>query len=482
MKTINLYKKFVITLLSTCLLSQGGVMAQTQSQAKVILNDAALRTFKVEVTKSGEQLFEDEENYGNQFYDDLNTASDASAEFVRKIDDTSIPLKDIQKELIQKIQSEEEAQIKEIRMYLTKMDMETIDKIFYTAIEKGQYDYNTQFEYDIAYTEAEKRLLLLKLISADLNQAKSKMLFRIGKLSREQLRQEFELTQTMLNNSINMKSNKFFGYGDGKKRYKAIIITVLTVAAAGLATWAIISKTKERYEKKLEKKKKEYADKTEQMYADYDRLTEELKQNHTTELERIIAEHEALMSEVTQDFANDEAALREVFASREELRESGYTWKVCNVQENVKSTTCSYDGNSYSGVERCVSHCLVSPEGREIGQTSLVCTNSNIPYNCSTPNPTVQGETNGDLDGYFDGYDYGYDNAYSTAYDRAYDDLYSDGYYDGDSDGYADGYDEGYMDGYHAGLSDGEYDSTMDYNDGYDAGYADGYDYATLFY
>lgn len=231
-------------------------------------------------------------------------------------------------------------------------------------------------------------------------------------------------------------------------RVMKTVIIVLTIAAAGLITWGIVSAVKKRHERKKA-----------ELNADYDQREEDAYNQHLDDIQ----------------------TLEETFAERERLREEGYVWQVCSVTTTPKTSSCSYDFNTYSGNEICTTRCLKNAAGSEaMHQTN--CSSGFIPSNCFNTNPTVAGYNDGYDDGYSSGYSVGYDRAYDSAYRSAYDNAYSQAYNSGYNDGYNSGFnagwDDGYDDGWYAGSSKMRTNTQDERELGFQKGYGAGYAYA----
>jgi hypothetical protein len=450
------------------------VMAKQEEKAsevqKIAPKQLFLHLLKKELTDTPEKYLGEYDLDHESKVEDSDAALEANLEFVQMIDDTSIPLSETRKLLVQKIREEESLQKVEFEQILLKVDMEKAEELFELALRDGKYSQDFRMEFDTAYTNAEKKRVLASLLFQDLTQIKSDLIKRVGRLGRIELRKELETAQSILNEGRFLKG----------KDWKIILVTILSVAAAGFVSWAIISATKKRYDRKLEKERKKFEELHADLPGEYSDLTTDANQFHADELQRMIDEHSDRMSQAEIDHANRVIDLQNAFSTRASLRDQGYVWSICNVQERTVTQTCPYNLNTYTGVERCVSHCMKNPStGDTLGQTDLICANASIPMNCNIPNAYNTGNANGEVEGYLDGYDIAYRDAYDDAYTRAYNDYYSRGYDDGKPRGYDDGYNDGYSDG----LSEGEYESDRSYEDGYSEGYSVGYNYAidTLF-
>ncbi len=380
---------------------------------------------------------------------DKVTMLEANQDLITKLKDNSYTLEEIRGDLIERLNAEEAAQRLEMRIILQKTDDADIEKLAETAFLKGHYSSELKTKYETSYLMNEKKEVLFDLLVADLSNAKSDALKRLGLMDRTLLEKELMGTTALLNTK-----------GDG---WKIALIVVLSVAAAGLISFGVVSATKVRHERKLQELEDEYKKKTNDEIAAHEKALEDMKRKHAQNLENTNAQ-----------WAQKTAELEKLFADRAALREGGYTWQVCKVQNTAKTVTCPYDKKTYVGTEVCTSYCLKNPAGMEFGVQQLICSSAQIPWECFKPNAYDTGYGKGGVDGYNDGYDYGYDQTYTAAYNKAYQNYYDIAYNRGYSSGYQQGYDQGYSDG----LSDGRYDGYYDgKDDGYPIGYSAGYEY-----
>lgn len=339
---------------------------------------------------------------------DKSVTNDVIADIKKKLSDNAYSFSEVKAQVLSQLAMEEQAKLIELKFALSKLDGEKLDRYFRTAMRDGLYGRDLQYAYDSAYGQREKLEVLMQMLHSDMSLIRSQNAKQIGLMSRADLLKQIETT----NSIMSFKNDKT----------TQIIIIVLTIAAAGLLTWGIMSSTKARYEKK-----------TKELHEDYDRR----------EQSAIDANNQKI------------ATLDQTFAERARLRDEGYTWQVCSTTRTPKTSACSYDFRSYSGEEVCVTNCLKSPAGAEVHHVKT-CLSSFIPNNCFQRNETVAGTE--------DGYDAGYDRGYNVGYDRAYDAAYDSEYTRAYDSAYSPAYSSGYNSGYSSGFTSG-------YNDGYDANY-----------
>lgn len=379
-----------------------------------------------------------------------------------QLKDDSFNLEEIKRDIYQRLQEEEMAQLIEFKHILKNLPEHKIETYFDRSKDLGVYDDSLKVEFAVAYTLKEKKAVLIKMLHKDLTHLKSRSLKKLGKMDRNQLLKEVGQTEYFLNKK-----------GDG---WKVAALIALSVAVAGLATWGIIAATKKRHERKMRELEEDHQRRMDQADADFASAWESEIQNHEDILARMLEDHQNEMDWTQQEYENKMKELEDLFAERARLRDEGYLWDVCQVEQVQKVVTCPYNFQTYVGTEVCSTRCLKQPQtGHIYSSTSLICTSAEIPENCYSTNPYTSGYNNGADSGYDDGYIEGYNDHYGSAYNAAYDDYYSVGLSDGRSDGYNEGFNQGYADG----IADGNYDSDATYSEGYDDGYSDGYNYAS---
>lgn len=421
---------------------QYGVAETIKPQEKKKTTFALVKLLTKEMKEQPQKFFSPEELSYKASLMENATTNDAVKEIRKKLSDESFSIVAVKTEIQKQLILEEQSKLIELKYILSKISSEKLDQFFSESMKEGMYDSSYQFSYKSAYNQREKLEVLMQMLQGDLSLIRSQNAKQIGLMDRKALLEQLDATGTF----FNYKNDKFL----------TVLIIVLTVAAAGLITWGVISATKARHERK----KKELNTK-------YDQL-----------------EQQAI-----KDNADKIKSLEEMFAERERLREEGYVWQVCSTTRTQKTASCSYDFKSYSGEEVCVTNCLKQPQtGKETMHTKS-CLSSFIPNNCFTKNPTRAG--------YDDGYDVGYDSGYDSGYNYGYDEAYSSAYNSAYSKAYTEGYDHGYDSGFNAGYSSGQSDYSGEeknkltvksllklvqqddeYGQGYNKGYREGYSYA----
>lgn len=337
---------------------------------------------------------------------DKAVTNEVIADIKKKLANESFSFAEVKQQILAQLAMEEQAKLIELKFALSKLDGEMLDRYFRTAMRDGLYDIDLKYSYESAYGQREKLEVLMQMLHSDMSLIRSQNAKQIGLMSRADLLKQIETSGSIMS----IKNDKT----------TQILIIVLTIAAAGLITWGIMSSTKARYDKK-----------TKEMNADYDRREQQAIDENNQKI----------------------ATLDQTFAERARLRDEGYTWQVCSTTRTPKTSSCSYDFKSYSGEQVCVTNCLKSPTGAEVHHVKT-CLSSFIPNNCFQRNETVAGTEDGYDAGYDRGYNVGYDRAYDSAYDyeynRAYDSAYSPAYSSGYNSGYSSGFNSGYNDGYDA--------------------------------
>lgn len=439
--------KFLTNILTAILITQfiaqpGSAQAHTAPKKKVTFS--LVKILAHEMKSRPADYFSAEELARKEMIQESALTQKAVEELKKKLKDQSYSFNAIKQEIQAQLIQEEQLKLLELKAILAKASGDKLDLFFKTAMKDGFYTADYLYSYQSAYNQREKLEVLMQMLSSDLSLIRSQNAKQIGLMSRADLLKQLEQTGTL------------FSYKNDK--VIAVLIIVLTVAAAGFITWGIISATKARHERK----KKELND-------EFDQREQDARDSH----------------------AQDIQELDQVFAERERLREQGYVWQICSTTKSIKTATCSYDYLSHSGEEVCVTRCLKQPQTGAETMHVKSCLSSFIPNNCFTKNPTAAGYDDGYDDGYDSGYDVGYDRGYDSAYDSAYNNAYSSAYNSGYDDGYSAGFSAGYSDGYSDYSTDEEgrqkTNSTLAIRDllnsdertmGYKKGFQEGYAYA----
>ncbi|MFL5783213.1 MAG: hypothetical protein ACJ76H_01305 [Bacteriovoracaceae bacterium] len=378
----------------------------TEAPKKVTFS--LVKQLVMDMKESPETYFSKEELSMKAKLIDTSVTNEVLEGIKKKLQNPAIDLSATKQEILAQLTVEQQNKLIELKYALSKVDSGKLDRFFRTAMRDGLYSKDLQFMYDSAYGSREKLEVLMQMLNSDMSLILTQNAKEIGKLDRAALLKQLDDT------------GSFLSIKDSKTT--TIIIIVLTVAAAGLLTWGIMSATKTRYEKK-----------TKEMNDDYDQREQQAIDENNQKI----------------------ASLDQTFAERARLRDQGYTWQVCKTERSNKTAVCSYDHKSYGGEEVCVTNCLKNPAGDETGHVKT-CLSAYIPNNCFMKNETEAG--------YDDGYDHGYDNGYNVGYDRAYDAAYNQEYQRAYDNAYSSAYNSGYNSGYNAGVTAG-------YNDGYDDNY-----------
>lgn len=439
--------KFFAHLLTAVLITQfvtQPVAAQTSSTQPKKVTFSLVKILAHELKTRPSEYFSAEELARKEIIQESAITNKAVEDLKKKLKDQSYSFSAIKQEIQAQLIQEEQLKLLELKGILAKASPDKLDVFFKSALKDGYYSGDYQYSYQSAYDKREKLEVLMQMLSSDLTLIRSQNAKQIGLMSRADLLKQLEQSGTL----FNYKNDKVI----------TILIIVLTVAAAGFITWGIISATKARHERK----KKELND-------DFDQQEQDARDDH----------------------AQDIQSLEQLFAERERLREEGYVWQICSTTKSVKTATCSYDYQSHSGEEVCVTRCLKQPQTGAETMHVKSCLSSFIPNNCFTKNPTAAGYDDGYDDGYDSGYDVGYDRGYDSAYDSAYRNAYSSAYNSGYDDGYSAGFSAGYSDGYSdystddEGSQKGKAQLTIKdllNNDertmGYKKGFQEGYSYA----
>ncbi len=387
-------------------------------------------------------------------------------EVLKKLKDSSVGLDGIRRDIVKRIQEEERIQLIELKYVLSKITPDKIDAMFETAMERGNYPETLRLEYELAYGSVEKKSVLYKLMASDLSRVKSQVLKKLGMMTRTELIKEIEFSDQLLSAK--------------GANWRVILVVVLSVAAAGLVSWALVSASKKRWERKQKEMERDYANRSNQADSQHPIDMENAVIDHENATQNIIDTWENNTANAHTNHENAMVEIQETFDLRAYLRDNGFVWMVCSVTQTQVSQFCTYNNTVYTGTKVCSKYCLKNPQTGQIAGTesSLICANATVPMNCNTPNAFDTGFSSGYSNGYDDGYETRYNSSYNDAYNAAYNSYYDSGHSDGYWDGRGDGYDDGYSDGYSAGLSDGNYDESQSYQQGYSAGYSDGYNYA----
>src|SRR5690606_23701802 len=133
-------------------------------------------------------------------------------------------------------------------------------------------------------------------LASEIAQIRTVTLKRIGKMDRDQLLQELKSTRTLLGTK-------------GKDKWKTVLVIALSVAAAGLVTWAVVSAT----QRKWDKKRQELED------------GEKKRQD-----------------DLKKEWASQEEELEAIYQARADLRDRGFVWSICGTQDFTTTVGCSY--------------------------------------------------------------------------------------------------------------------------------------------
>lgn len=390
---------------------QHGIAApvtQVKTEAPKKVTFSLVKQLVMDMKASPETYFSKEELSMKAKMIDKSVTNEVMANIKKKLLNNSYNLAAVKQEILSSLTTEQQNKLIELKYALSTLDGVKLDRFFRTAMRDGMYSKDLDFAYSSAYGTREKLEVLMQMLNSDMSMILSQNAKQIGMMDREALLKQLEVTGSFMS----IKNDQT----------TTVLIIVLTIAAAGLLTWGIMSSTKTRYEKK-----------TKEMEADYDRR------------------EQAAIDENAKKIAS----LDQTFAERARLRDEGYVWQVCSTTRTPKTSSCSYDHKSYGGEEVCVTNCLKNPSGLETGHVKT-CLSAYIPNNCFVKNPTEAG--------YDDGYDHGYDNGFNVGYDRAYDEAYNQEYNRAYDNAYSSAFNSGYDSGYSAGFSAG-------YDDGYDDNY-----------
>jgi hypothetical protein len=395
-----------VLVLHFALTPQYGIAApapQVKTEAPKKVTFSLVKQLVMDMKANPETYFSKEELSLKAKLVDKSVTNDVMANIKKKLSDSSYDLAATKQEILSQLTVEQQNKLIELKYALSHVDGVKLDRFFRTAMKDGLYSRELQYSYDSAYGSREKLEVLMQMLNSDMSMILSQNAKEIGKMDRAALLKQLETT------------GSFMTIKDDKTT--TILIIVLTIAAAGLLTWGIMSSTKARYEKK-----------TKEMNEDYDNREQQAIDENNQKI----------------------ASLDQTFAERARLRDEGYTWQVCSTTKTAKTSVCSYDHKSYGGEQVCVTNCLKNPAGLETGHVQT-CLSAYIPNNCFFKNETEAGYDDGYDDGYDEGYDVGYDRAYDAAYNQEYQRAYDSAY----SSAFNSGYDSGYNSGFSAGYDDG---------------------------
>lgn len=408
MKTMGRLISYIL-IMHFALYPQAGVSA-VSAEPKAAEKKVTFSLVKIlanELKVNSKEYFTPEELSMKEAIQDKSITNSAMEDIKKKLKDESYSFAEVKQQIQAQLLLEEQNKMIELKFILSKVSPEKLDAFFKQAMKDGYYSQDFKMSYYSAYNQHEKIEILMQMLSSDISLIRSQNAKQLGLMSRADILKQLESTGTLMS----YKNDKVV----------MILIIVLSVAAAGLITWGIISATKARHERK----KKELND-------EFDRAEQNAHNQYNSDI----------------------ASLEQVFAERARLREEGYVWQVCSTTTTVKTASCSYDFKTHAGEEVCVTHCLKQPQTGAEAMHSKTCLSSYIPNNCFQKNPTAAG--------YDDGYDSGWDSGYSVGYDRGYDNAYSPAYNNAYNSAYNSGYDSGYSSGFSAGYSDGVADSPDD--------------------
>jgi hypothetical protein len=158
--------------------------------------------------------------------------SEVIADIKKKLTDNSYSLAEVKQQILSQLHSEQQSKLIELKYALSKIDSKKLDMFFRTALRDGFYDSELQWTYDSAYGQREKLEVLMQMLQSDMGMILTQNAKQIGLMSREELLKQVETTgsfMTIKNSDV-----------------KTVLIIVLTIAAAGLLTWGIVSATKTR--------------------------------------------------------------------------------------------------------------------------------------------------------------------------------------------------------------------------------------------
>lgn len=376
------------------------------------LNHPLLRSVNAEIEKNPAFYYRDAELSTSQAIENKGYALVETEAVIRKLEDDSIPMEEVKRDLIRLALAEEEAQAIELKYLVRKMPSETVASLTESALKSGLYPRELNQRYRTLYTLNERQAFLQELLRSELGQIRSVTLKRIGKMDRADLLNELRTTRTLLGSK-------------SKEKWKIVLIVAISVAAAGFVSWAVISATQKKYDRK-----------TRDADRDHQKRSDDLKKTWQTK----------------------EDELQAIYDARAKLRDEGYVWTVCGTSTRNVSIACSYDFTRHSGPEQCVTRCMRQPQTGQEALHETSCSSAFVPNNCLVKNPYVAG--------YETGYGSGYDEGYATSYDRAYQEAYRDYYQPNYNRGYDAAYDTGYNAGYTAGVDQAAYDDSQDDDSG----------------
>lgn len=426
-----------ILVLNFVLYPQYGQAQSTQVEAlPTKMAFSLVKLLAYEMKQNPEDYFTKEELTLRSSVLDKSVTNTAIADIKKKLLDESYSFSEIKNQIHSQLIQEEQNKLIELKNILARASSEKLDEFFKTAMKDGMYSPENEMMYAAAYNQIEKIEVLMQMVHSDMGLIRSQNAKQMGLMSRADIIKQIDATGSLMS----VKNDKVV----------TILIIVLTVAAAGLLTWGIVSATKARHERKKR-----------ELNEDFDQREIDAQNNHDGRIK----------------------TLEELFKERERLREEGYVWQVCSTTKVTKSAYCSYDYTTRYGEETCVTHCLKRADTGAEAMHQKTCLNDYIPNNCFQKNPTAAGYDDGYSRGYSTGYDTGYDRAYDEAYRSAYNSAYSSAYYRGYDTGYSSGFSAGYSDGSAKSrrspkltlatlLNNVEDDHAMGFNKGFQEGYA----------
>lgn len=330
-------------------------------------------------------------------------------ESIQKIEKANLQeIASFKRELIKTNEAELKEQTKELRGHLKALNEREVEKVAKRILSDPMYQ-DESMEYQSAYTLIEKRNILARALTKDMNFLRTVYNKKIGLFSKKQIIADLKRNQTIINQSSGQKGNV----------KKLLQISLMALAGVALVTWGISSAVYGARLNRIEDQRiQQLNDYKAELARQYDLYEQELTANE-------------------MQYLND----------------NGYVRMVCGTYQRPNSILCNrYDYQLFSGTRFCQVYCYRQVDtGKETLHESPVCTDPYIPADCYDPQEYWDAYARGDRDGYDDGYRDGTHDGD----DDGYDDGRSDGANDGDNDGYNDGWDDGYDDGYDIGYSDG---------------------------
>jgi hypothetical protein len=326
---------------------------------------------------------------------------------------TNAQVASYKKELIKLNESELSNLRSELHGYLNAMSERELNDLGNFILKAPEYK-DIALEYESAFTQKEKVIIIKNALSEDLGFLRTIYNKKIGLSTLKGLKHDLE------NNLL------FFNQGTNKDNKKLLLICGAVLAGVALVSWGIASSTYGGRYKRAESAREQ-------------------------ELNSLKADLQAKYLAYQDDLTTKEQNF---------LRDNGFVRTVCGTYSQPDSKLCNgYGYKLFSGTKYCTVYCQKSTiTGNETMHEPPVCTSAFIPADCYDPNEYWNAYQQGDTDGYNDGYD---DGSYRGDSDGHTDGV-NDGRNDGDSDGRDDGYDSGYDDGYDDGYSQGATDGWID--------------------